>query len=339
MKPTKITKRAAVKRLRIWRYWFSLLYLPILLGAILDSAGAQGLSSRAITIVVPYSPGTGPDVIARNIGEELQRRWNQTIVIDNKAGATGNIGTQIVARAAPDGHTLLMTSNPFTANVSLFSNVPYDPIKSFAPIIGLGAGALALCVHPSVPANNVTEFIAYARMRQGELNYGSPGIGGPHHLAMELLKQVTHIDIKHVPYRGSAGATQDIVGGHVTGGFLSLSIAVPLAQSNSLRILGVASRERLPTAPELPTLAEQGLDGVEAELWFGLLAPAGTPHEIIVRYNEAINEIVREPHVIELAARQSIEVRGGTPQQLAEFLARDIATWRIVVKEAGIKTE
>jgi tripartite-type tricarboxylate transporter receptor subunit TctC len=339
MKPTKIAKRAAVKRLRMWRYWFSLLCLPILLGAVLDSAVAQGLSSRAITIVVPYSPGTGPDVIARNIGEELQRRWNQAIVIDDKAGATGNIGTQIVARAAPDGHTLLMTSNPFTANVSLFSNVPYDPIKSFAPIIGLGAGALALCVHPSVPANNVKEFIAYARMRQGELNYGSPGIGGPHHLAMELLKQVTHIDIKHVPYRGSAGATQDIVGGHVTGGFLSLSIAAPLAQSNSLRILGVASRERVPTAPELPTLAEQGLDGVEAELWFGLLAPAGTPHQIILRYNDAINEIVREPHVIELAAKQGIQIRGGTPEQLAEFLARDIATWRTVVNRAGIKAE
>src|SRR5260370_32616204 len=151
MKPTKVAKRAAVKRLRMLRYWFSLLYLPILLGAILDSAGAQGLSSRPITIVVPYSPGTGPDVIARNIGEELQKRWNQAIVIDNKAGATGNIGTQIVARAAPDGHTLLMTSNPFTTNVSLFSNVPYDPIKSFAPIIGLG-GRRARFVCSSVSA-------------------------------------------------------------------------------------------------------------------------------------------------------------------------------------------
>jgi len=305
----------------------------------LDSAGAQGLSSRAITIVVPYSPGTGPDVIARTVSEELQKRWNQAIVIDNKAGATGNIGTQIAARAAPDGHTLLMTSNPFTANVSLFSNLPYDPIKSFAPIIGLGAGALALCVHPSVPANNMKEFIAYVRLHQGELNYGSPGIGGPHHLAMELLKQVTHIDIRHVPYRGSAGATQDIVGGHVTGGFLSLSIAAPLARGNSLRILGVANKERVPTAPELPTLAEQGIEGVEAGLWFGLLAPAGTSREIIARYNDAINRIAREPHVIELAAKQGIEIRGGTPEQLAEFLARDIETWRVVVKEAGIKAE
>src|SRR5215813_5870402 len=241
MKSTNIAKRVGVDRLRIWQHLFSLLCLPILLGAMLDSTNAQGLSSHSITIVVPYSPGTGPDVMARNIGEELQKRWNQAIVIDNKAGASGNIGTQIAARAAPDGHTLLMTSNNFTTTVSLFNNVPYDPIKSFEPIIGLGAGSLALCVHPSVPVNNVKEFIAYTRLHQGELNYGSPGIGGPHHLAMELLKQVTHIDIRHVPYRGSAGATQDIVGGHVTGGFLSLSIAAPLARSNSLRILGVAS--------------------------------------------------------------------------------------------------
>jgi tripartite-type tricarboxylate transporter receptor subunit TctC len=303
------------------------------------SAGAQGLSNRAITIVVPYTPGTGVDVIARTISEELQKRWHQAIVIDNKAGASGNIGTQVVARAAPDGHTLLMTGNNFTTTVSLFRNVPYDPIKSFVPIIGVGASALALTVHPSVPANNVNEFVAYVTSRRGELDYGSPGIGGAHHLAMELFKQVTHIDIKHVPYRGSAGATQDIVGGHVTGGFLSLSIAAPLARNNSLRILGITSKERVPTAPDLPTLAEQGIDDVEVELWFGLLAPAGTPREIITRYNRAINEIVREPHIIELAAKQGIVTRGGTPEQLAQFLVRDIATWRAVVKEAGIKAE
>lgn len=339
MEATKSAHPGAANRLGAWYCWLRLLGVGILLGGVLDAAAAQGLSSRAITIVVPYSPGTGPDVMARNIGEELQRRWNQPVVIDNKAGATGNIGTQIVARALPDGHMLLMTSNPFTANVSLFGNLPYDPIKSFAPIIGLGVGALALCVHPSVPANNLEEFIAYARSHQGELNYGSPGIGGPHHLAMELLKQVTRIDIRHVPYRSSAGATQDIVGGHVTGGFLSLSIAAPLARSNSLRILGVASKQRVRTAPELPTLAEQGVAGIEAELWFALLAPAGTPDEIIARYNDTINEIVREERVIELAARQGIEIGGGTPKQLAEFLARDIATWRTVVRQAGIKPE
>jgi tripartite-type tricarboxylate transporter receptor subunit TctC len=326
---------------RLWKIGRMLsLCLSVLTGtAMLVPAAAQSLSNRPITIIVPYSPGTGPDVMARTVGEELQKRRNQAVVIDNKPGATGNTGTQIAARAAPDGHTLLMTSNPFTTNVSLFSHLPYDPVKSFTPIIDVGAGALALCVHPSVPVTNVKEFIDYAKLHQGELNYGSPGVGGPHHLAMELFKQIAQIDIKHVPYRGSAGATQDIVGGHVTGGFLSLSIAAPLAKNGSLRILGVASKERVRTAPELPTLAEQGIAGFEAELWFGLLAPAGTPREIIERYSTTINEIVHEPHVVELAASQGVVTRGGTPEQLAAFLVRDIATWQQVVKEAGIKAE
>lgn len=302
-------------------------------------AVAQGLSNRPITIIVPYTPGTGPDVMARAVGEELQKRWNQAVVIDNKPGATGNIGTQIAARSAPDGHTLLMTSNPFTANISLFSHLPYDPIKSFLPIVDVGAGALALCVHPAVPATNVKEFIDYAKLHQGALNYGSPGVGGPHHLAMELFKQITKIDIRHVPYRGSAGVTQDLVGGHIAAGFLSLSIAVPLSRNGSLRILGVASKERVRTAAELPTLAEQGVVGFEAELWFGLLAPAGTPPEIIKRYSTTINEIVREPHVVELAASQGVVTRGGTPEQLGEFLVRDIATWRQVIKDVGIEAE
>jgi tripartite-type tricarboxylate transporter receptor subunit TctC len=226
-----------------------------------------------------------------------------------------------------------------TSNVSLFTHLPYDPIKSFVPIIDVGSGALALCVNPAVPATNLKEFVAYAKSHPGELNYGSPGVGGLHHLAMELLKLNTHIDLKHVPYRGSAGAAQDIVGGHVIGGFLSLSIAAPLARNNSLRILGIASHGRVPSNPELPTLAEQGIEGVEAELWFALMAPAGTPYEIITRYNTAINEIVREPQVIDRAGKQGVVTRGGTPDQLAEFLMRDIATWRAVVKEAGIKAE
>jgi tripartite-type tricarboxylate transporter receptor subunit TctC len=311
----------------------------LLLAATLALAAAQGLSSRPITIVVPFSPGTGPDVMARAVGEGLQHRWNQAVVIDNKPGASGNIGTQAAARAAPDGHTLLMTSNNFTTNVSLYSHLPYDPIKSFDPIIDVGSGALALCIHPSRPVTTAKEFVSYARQHPGELNYGSPGVGGPHHLAMELFERATGIDLTHVPYRGSAGATQDIVGGHVAGGFLSLSLAAPLAKTGALRILGIASKERVPTSPELPTLAEQGIAGFEAELWFGLLAPAGTPHDIIARYNATINEIVREPQIIETAAAQGIVTRGGTPEQLAAFLARDIVVWQQVVKEAGIRAE
>lgn len=300
-------------------------------------AEAQGLSNRPITIIVPYSPGTGPDVIARVIGEGLQRRWNEPVVIDDRPGATGNIGTEAAARAAPDGYTLLMTSNPFTTGVSLFEHLPYDPITSFVPIIDVGTGALALCVHPSVPVGNAQEFVAWVKAHPGEVNYGSPGIGGPHHLAMELFKRTTGIDITHVPYRGSAGAAQDIAGGHVTGGFLSLSVAAPLAKGGEVRILGIASRERVPTSPELPTLAEQGVEGFEAELWFAFLAPAGTPRDIIGRYSAAFNKIVRDPWVVESAAAQGIVTRGGTPEQLAAFLARDVALWQQVVMEAGIR--
>jgi tripartite-type tricarboxylate transporter receptor subunit TctC len=319
---------------------FAILRFAILaLAAVVSSADAQQLSSRPITIVVPFTPATGPDVMARLIGEDLRARWNEPVIVENKPGATGVIGTQLVARAAPDGYTLLMTSNPFTSSVSLFSNLPYDPIRSFAPIIDVGGGALALCVNPAVPARNAGELIAYAKSREDELNYGSPGIGGPHHLAMEMFKQVTGISMRHVPYRGSAGATQDIVGGHVSAGFLSLSIAAPLAQNGSLRILGVASRDRVPTSPELPTLIEQGISSFEAELWFALLAPAGTPPEIVARYNAAINAIVREPRIVALAAKQGIVIRGGTPAELAGFLGRDLATWRKVVKEAGIRPE
>ena len=309
------------------------------LAAVAAPAGAEPLSGRPITIVVPFTPATGPDVMARLIGDELKARWNVPVVVENKPGATGVIGTQIVARTAPDGNTLLMTSNPFTSSVGLLASVPYDPIRSFAPIIDVGAGALALCVNPAVPAKNAAELIAYAKSREEELNYGSPGIGGPHHLAMELFKQVAGIAMRHVPYRGSAGATQDILGGHVSAGFLSLSIAAPLAESGSLRILGVASRTRVPTSPELPTLIEQGIRSFEAELWFALLAPAGTPPDVVARYNAAINEIVRVPRIVTLAATQGIVIRGGTPAELAGFLRRDLATWQKVVKEAGIKPE
>jgi tripartite-type tricarboxylate transporter receptor subunit TctC len=314
--------------------------LAVLAVAVLrTSAAAQGLSNRPITIVVPFSPGTGPDVMARAVGEGLQRHWSQPVVIDNKPGASGNIGTQLVARAAADGHTLLMTSNNFTTNVGLYSQLPYDPVRSFAPIIDVGSGALALCVHPSLPVTTAREFVAYAKQHPGDLNYGSPGVGGPHHLAMELFKRTAGIDLRHVPYRGSAGATQDIVGGHVAGGFLSLSLAAPLAKTGALRILGIASRERVPTSPDLPTLAEQGMTGFEAELWFGLMAPAGTARDVIARYSATINDIMREPRVVETAATQGIVTRGGTPEQLAAFLAHDIAVWQQVVKEAGIRAE
>jgi len=304
-----------------------------------SAAGATAqLPGHTITITVPYSPGTGPDILARTIGEELQHRWNQSIVVENKPGASGNLGTQTVARAAPDGHTLVLVSNPFTANISLFKSVPYDPVKSFAPIIQLAKGSLVLAVHPSIPADSTQQFIAYVKARPGQVNYSSPGVGVPHHLAMELFKYVAKIDMKHVPYRGSAGATQDLLGGHVSAAFQAVHVALPLMQNNQLRLLAIASKERTSIAPELPTLVEQGLP-VEVDLWYAILAPAGTPTAIIVRYNKEINEIIANPQIAERLAKQGLTVLGGTSERLAEFIAEDMLKWQHVVKEAGILAE
>jgi tripartite-type tricarboxylate transporter receptor subunit TctC len=302
-------------------------------------AAAQKLSDRPITIIVPYSPGTGPDILARLIGEDIQQRWGQPVAVDNKPGATGNIGTQLVARALPDGHTLLMTSNPLTANISLFKSVPYDPMKSFAPVIFVGTGALALAVHPSIPAATFQEFVAYAKARPGEINFGSPGVGGPHHLAMELLKLMTGTDLRHVPYRGSAGATTDLIGGHVSLAFQSIHVIMPMAQNNQVRLLAIASKERARVAPDLPTLHELGLTGFEVDLWFGVLAPAGTPPDIVERCNTTINEILRSPPVVEKLARQGLTTGGGTPERLRDFLAADIVKWQKVIQDAGIAAE
>jgi tripartite-type tricarboxylate transporter receptor subunit TctC len=281
-------------------------------------------SGRVITIVVPVTPGTGQDILARILGEEFQRRLGQPVVVDNRPGASGNIGTQFVARAAPDGLTLLMTSNPFTQNIALFKNVPYDPVKSFAPIIECAVGVMALAVHPSVPANTTQEFIDYAKARPGELNYSSPGRGTPHHLTMELFKLATKTDLRHIPYKGSAGAIQDLVGGHVSAMFIPIHLGLPLARANQIRLLAVAEHARVPIAPEVPTLDEQGWP-IDVDLWFGMLAPAATPKEVVARYSKLTDEILHTPAVTEKLAQQGLTVIGGSPERFAELIAKDLA--------------
>jgi tripartite-type tricarboxylate transporter receptor subunit TctC len=318
--------------------------MPLLACSFLPSSATAQTPGRAISIVVPYTAGAGPDILARIIGEELTQRWGQPVIVDNKPGASGNIGTQQAMRAAPDGHTVLMTTNPFANNVSLFKNIPYDPQKSFAPILQVGVGALALAVHPSVPVATTREFVDYVKARPGEINYGSPGIGTPHHLAMELFKITTNTKLSHVPYRGSAGATQDLVvkdlvGGHVSAGFQAVHVIWPMAQQNQIRLLGAAGRERVAIAPDLPTLQEQGISDFDVSLWYGMLLPAGTSRDIIERYNKEINDILRKPEVVEKLAKQGLTVTGGTPERFAQFIAGEVAKWRAVVNEAGIAAE
>ena len=300
---------------------------------------AQRLSERTITIVVPFTPGTGIDILARLLGEQIQKRWEQTVIIENKPGASGNIGSQQAARAEPDGHTLLMTVNTFVMNASLFKSLPYDPQKSFAPIIEVATGSLALVVHPSLAAATVSEFVAYAKARPDEINYASPGRGTPQHLAMELLKLNAGISLKHVPYSGSAGAVRDLVGGHVNAMFLPLHTALPLVADKQIRLLAVGSAARSAQAPDVQTLAEQGVSGFDVDLWYGLLAPAGTSPEIVARYNGVLNEILAQASVREALAKQGMDVKGGPPARLAELIANDQPRWSKVVKDAGITPE
>jgi tripartite-type tricarboxylate transporter receptor subunit TctC len=310
-----------------------------LLALAAQAAQAQGLSDRNIFLVVPFTAGTGPDILARVLGEELRQRWGQAVVVENKPGASGNIGTQAAARATPDGHTLLMTVNTFVMNASLFKTVPYDPQKSFMPIAELATGALALVVHPSLGVSSVEEFVAAAKARPGEINYASPGRGTPQHLAMELFKLTMKADIKHIPYPGSAGAVKDLVGGHVQAMFLPVHTALPLAQDKQIRILAVGSEKRAPQAPDVLTLAEQGVAGFDVDLWYGILARAGTPQPIIDRYNAAMNEILAQPNVRAALEKQGLLPRGGPPKRLADLIARDQPRWANVVREAGITPE
>jgi tripartite-type tricarboxylate transporter receptor subunit TctC len=302
-------------------------------------AGAQGVSGGTIFIIVPFTPGTGPDALARTFGEELRQRWNQPVVVDNKPGASGNIGTQAAARAAADGHTIMMSVNTFVMNAGLFKSLPYDPQTSFVPIAEVATGALALVAHPSLGAASAKAFVETAKARPGEINYASPGRGTPQHLAMELFKLTAGIDVRHVPFAGSAGAVQNLVGGHVSAMFLPLHTALPLAQDRQIRILAIGSKERSPLAPEVPTLAEAGMPEFDVDLWYGLFAPAGTPKDIVQRYNEVANEILSTPKVRDALAKQGLTAIGGPPERLGALVAKDQPRWAKVVKDAGITAE
>ena len=300
---------------------------------------AHGQSQQPIRLNVPFSPGTGPDLLARILSEELRQRWNHPVIVENKPGASGNIGTQAAARTAPDGQNLLVTVNTFVMNASLYPTVPYDPQKDFVPIAEIATGALALVVHPTLGVSTLAELIALSRSKPGEINYASPGRGTPQHLAMELFKLTAGADLKHVPYTGSAGAVKDLVGGHVKAMFIPVHTVLPLAQDNQVRVLAIGSDRRSAMAPNVPTLAEEGMTGFEVDLWYGLFAPAGTPKEIIQRYNAAVNEILATPKVKEALEKQGLIPVGGAPERLGDLLAKDLARWAKVVREAGITAE
>ena len=291
-----------------------------------------------VTIVAPFTPGTGIDILARLAAPMLQARLGQPVVVENRAGASGNIGTQFVSRAAPDGRTLMMQVNTFVMNPPLFATVPYDPVGSFTPIIHLTNGDLVLAVNPDIAAENLQTFVALARARP--MDYGSPGIGTPQHLAMELFRQVAGIgEMNHVPYRGSAPAVQDLIGRRLAAMVLPIHTALPLAQDNRIRMLAVGSAQRLAAAPQVPTFAEAGFPGAEVDLWYGLLGPAGLPAAQVTRLNAAMNEWLPLPATSEQLRAQGMVPAGGTPDAFARLISTDLQRWARVIRTANIRAE
>lgn len=315
------------------------------LGAALPSIGfAQAMGaafpSRPLRIVVPYTPGGTNDVIARVLGQKLQEMWSQPVVVENKPGASGNVGSSEVAKAPPDGYTLLLTNiNIVSMNPALMERMPFDPQKDFAPISLLGTSALMLVINPSVPAQNVQQLIDLARREPGKLNYASSGNGSPQHMSAEMFKAMTKTSMLHIPYRGAAPAIADLLAGQVQVTVGVVNQLLPHLKTGKLRALGVTSRKRLTSAPEIPTLDESGVPGYESEIWLGLAAPAGTPPAIINTINQAAHRVMAMPDVVEKLNAQGIEVLVSTPEQMRQRGLDDLKRWGDVIRTAGIKLE
>ena len=302
-------------------------------------AVAQAYPSQPIRFIVPFTPGTGIDIIARSVGQRLSERIGQAVVVENRAGASGNIGTELAAKAKPDGYTVLVTVSTFVANRPLFKNVPYDPVKDFAPITLSAWGSLLIVAHPSTGFSTVPELVAAAKASPGKLNYGSPGVGTPHHISMELFKNVTGVAVVHVPYKGTAGAVTDLLGGQINLMFLPIHVALPHVRAGKLKALAVSSPQRSGLAPDVPTLSETGIQGVEVDMWYAFFAPHGTPKEVIARLNSEMRAILGTPEIRASFLAQGLEPTASTPEEVRSLVEKDLVKWERVVREAKISPE
>ncbi len=299
----------------------------------------QGWPGKVVRIVVPFTPGTGMDILARTLAPRLQAAWGQSIVVDNRPGASGNIGAAAVAKAAPDGLTLLMGVNTLVINPALYTNMAYDPLKDLAPIGLCATGSFLLVASTASQLRSVDDLVKAARARPGKLDYASPGIATPHHMAMELFKLQAKVSITHIPFSGTAGAVNAVLSGNVPLMFLPVHVAMAQVQGGRLVALAAAGDHRSTLAPEVPTLGELGYPGVQAELWYGMLAPAGTPREIVVKVHDDMARALALPEVKGTLAAQGMEVAPSSPEEMAALMQRDAARWAAVVKRAGIKAE
>lgn len=302
-------------------------------------AAAQDWPQRPLRIVIPFPPGGPADVQARLIGPKLTEAWGHPVVVDNRAGANGMIGTDLVAKAAPDGYTFTIASAGHTINANLHRKIPYDSLGDFAAIGRISTAPGIVVVHPSVPVRSIGELIAHARSRPGKVLYVSAGTGSPSHLAVELFKTMTQIDMVHIPYKGSAPATNDLLAGQVHLSFQTILGALPFVKAGRLRALAVTSPERTPAAPDLPTVAEAGVPGYSAMNWYGALAPARTPRAIILKLNAQITQALGVPAVREQLQNLGIEPAPSSPDELAQHMKAEVAKWAKVIRTANVAAE
>jgi len=303
---------------------------------------AQGsYPSKIVSLVVPYAPGGPTDAMARILATTIKPELGQTMIVENKAGAGSNLGAEFVARAEPDGHTLLFgTSAPLGINLYLYPKINYDPFKSFAPVIQVGYLPNVLVVHPGVPAKNVKELVAYAKANPGKLAFASSGSGASSHLTGVLFNLRSGTDIQHIPYKGTGPALNDLLGGQVAMAFTDVLTALPHIQGGKLRVLGVTSARRSRALPDVPTLAEQGLKDFDSSVFFGIVAPAGTPSEVVTKLNAAFAAVLQQPDVRQRLSQQGLEPPPNyTPAQLAGYMRNEAAKWREVIRTSGARAD
>lgn len=304
-----------------------------------SSSAAQDYPARSIRLVVPYAPGSTTDTLARLLGTKLTAALGQQVVIDNRAGAAGNIGTDIVAKAAADGYTLVVVPGSHAINPSLYAKLPFDPVKDFATVALIGSAPLLIAAHPAVAASSMRELIALAKAKPGEIRYASGGSGSPSHLSMELLKSMAGIDLAHVPYKGGGSVLTALLSAEVQLTPSGALVLLPLARAGRIRLLATTGAKRLAVLPEVATVAESGVPGYVVTGWWGMLAPAGTPKPVVQKLNTEIVRALQSVDLRERLAADGIEAAGGTPEAFAEYLRREIALWSKVVRDSGARAE
>jgi len=314
---------------------------PIFLAACLcASLSAAAFPDKPVRFVVGFTPGGPSDILARSLGQKLADAWRTQVVVENRPGAGGNIAAEAVAKSAPDGYTWLLGNNSILAtNQSLYRNLPYDPVKDFAPVALVAIQPNILVVHPSLSVSSVPELITYLKKNPGKTNFASTGAGAAAHLSGELFKAMAGVDMVHVPYKGAQPALTDLIAGQVQVMFATSASVIPYIKAGRLRALAVTTARRSPAVPELPTVSEAGVPGFESVTWHGVVVPAGTPAELIFAVNKKINSVLEEKELKERLENLGAEVAGGTPQEFASYIAREIPKWEKIVKASGARAE